>query len=75
MSGHLELGIILKKVNQNNMNLTANDLWPCHVTSKCVTMRRLPKCTYDPSLVVNDANLFKQEQLEKSLTKITNNLT
>ena len=50
----------LKKVNQNNINLTSNDLWPCHVTSKCVT-RILSLCTYGPSLV---ANLFQQEQLD-----------
>ena len=63
--------------------MTSNDLWPCHVTSKCVITWRFPLCIYDPSLVVIGANLFMQEQFEKghatiTITiwrQITNNLT
>ena len=53
-------------------NLTSNDLWPCHVTSKSVITWRFP--IDDPSLVVIEANLFEQN-LKKLNQNNYNNLT
>ena len=70
---------ITNLTSNNCNNLTSNDLWPCHVTSKSVKTWRFPLCTFivpidDPSLVVIEANLFEQN-FKKVNQNNYNNLT